>query len=253
MKDNITIISYPKSGRTWLRALLGKYLVSKYNLPEKNILETHLLTKDAKLPIVGFTHDGSEWTSGDPPKLLNNIEYYNLPKDKKKYKNRRVVLLSRELKDTIVSAFFQANKREHVFHGSISDFIRDDRFGVKRIITFYNNWWKSKDTPQDFLHITYEDMHREPKTVLIRVLNFIGEKEIDTTDVDISIDFCSFEKLKEAEKENKFNSFRLRTATNQDPESFKVRRGKIGGYTEYLSVEDIEYINQIEREYKRKP
>jgi len=28
-----------------------------------------------------------------------------------------------------------------------------------------------------------------------------------------------------------------------DPESFKIRRGKIGGYIDYLSKEDIEFIN----------
>jgi len=27
----------------------------------------------------------------------------------------------------------------------------------------------------------------------------------------------------------------------RDPESFKVRRGKVGGYQEYLSVEDLQY------------
>jgi hypothetical protein len=27
----------------------------------------------------------------------------------------------------------------------------------------------------------------------------------------------------------------------RDPESFKVRRGKVGGYREYLSAEDLEY------------
>jgi hypothetical protein len=27
----------------------------------------------------------------------------------------------------------------------------------------------------------------------------------------------------------------------RDPESFKVRRGKVGGYREYLSIEDQKY------------
>jgi hypothetical protein len=33
----------------------------------------------------------------------------------------------------------------------------------------------------------------------------------------------------------------LRAGDVRDPESFKVRRGKVGGYAEYLSVEDQQY------------
>ena len=38
-----------------------------------------------------------------------------------------------------------------------------------------------------------------------------------------------------------FDSKILRPGDVRDPESFKVRRGKVGGYREYLSVEDQEY------------
>ncbi len=31
-----------------------------------------------------------------------------------------------------------------------------------------------------------------------------------------------------------------------DPESFKTRRGKVGGYREYLSQEDVAFIDDIE-------
>jgi hypothetical protein len=32
------------------------------------------------------------------------------------------------------------------------------------------------------------------------------------------------------------------TATPKDPESHKFRRGKVGGYVDYLSPEDIEFV-----------
>jgi len=34
----------------------------------------------------------------------------------------------------------------------------------------------------------------------------------------------------------------------RDPESFKVRRGKVGGYREYLSPEDLDYAADALRE-----
>lgn len=250
MRSNVSIISYPKSGRTWLRALIGKYLVSKYKLSNANILETQLLTKKVNLPQVRFTHNGSEWTKGDPPILLPHIEYYNLIENKDRYANRKVILLSRDVKDTLVSAYFQATKRENVFHGKISDFIRSDKFGAKRVLTFYNIWRKNKNIPKEFMEITYEDLHKNTSDVLRNTLSFIGEKNISQTNIDISVEFCSFENLHNVEKENKFNSFRLKAGSNKDPESFKVRKGEIGGYINYLSREDIEYIHIVEKKFK---
>lgn len=38
------IISYPKTGRTWLRVMLGKALILKYQLNNKMLLDTFNLT-----------------------------------------------------------------------------------------------------------------------------------------------------------------------------------------------------------------
>jgi len=46
------------------------------------------------------------------------------------------------------------------------------------------------------------------------------------------------------ERENSLNSGRLRPVDIDDAESYKVRKGKVGGYVDYLSDEDIGYLNQ---------
>jgi hypothetical protein len=38
----------------------------------------------------------------------------------------------------------------------------------------------------------------------------------------------------------------LRTSSAADPESFKVRRGKVGGFRDYLAPDDIAYIDACE-------
>ncbi|MDB9313868.1 hypothetical protein PN462_12215 [Spirulina sp. CS-785/01] len=45
------------------------------------------------------------------------------------------------------------------------------------------------------------------------------------------------------EKTNQFNEEIMQSANQQDTESSKVRKGKVGGYAEYLSQDDIEYID----------
>ena len=37
---------------------------------------------------------------------------------------------------------------------------------------------------------------------------------------------------------------RLRDANQQDAESFKTRKGKVRGYVDYLTPEQVEYLNQ---------
>ena len=49
--------------------------------------------------------------------------------------------------------------------------------------------------------------------------------------------------MRNAEVHDSFGHERLRPADPHNPESFKVRRGKVGGYVDYLSSEDIAYVD----------
>jgi hypothetical protein len=49
------------------------------------------------------------------------------------------------------------------------------------------------------------------------------------------------------EQQDAFESKILRAGDVRDPESFKVRRGKVGGYEEYLSPKDQEYAKRALR------
>src|SRR6185312_11172504 len=89
-------LSYPKAGRTWLRALVGKVLADSLGLSERRILETEFLARRAGV---------------------------------------RVLLLGRDVRDNLVSAYFQATRRIDVWQGQISPFLRDDRYGVDKLLT----------------------------------------------------------------------------------------------------------------------
>jgi hypothetical protein len=237
----VPIISYPKTGRTWLRALIGRCLTARLNLPENRTLDTADLTEAAGLLRTGFIHDGSA--------LKENRSYLELDPDKSGYSGKKVVLLSRDVKDTLVSAYFQATRRIKVFDGPISDFIRSDLYGVMKILTFYRIWIENRDVPQDLLFVTYENLSGDPRAVLEKVLGFIGAVEPGMFELEEAVEYCSFDNLKRAEEENRFESNLLRPRRRGDADSFKVRKGKIGNYREYLSREDIEYVDAMIREH----
>src|SRR5205814_1587416 len=52
------------------------------------------------------------------------------------------------------------------------------------------------------------------------------------------LEFSRFENMQKLEAAGAFDSNILHPGDVRDPESFKVRRGKVGGYREYLSAED---------------
>jgi hypothetical protein len=49
--------------------------------------------------------------------------------------------------------------------------------------------------------------------------------------------------MRHYEEQQRFGSKTLQPGDYSDPDSYKVRRGKIGGYRDYLSAADLEYID----------
>jgi hypothetical protein len=92
-------------------------------------------------------------------------------------------------------------------------------------------------------------MHHSPSDILRKALEFIGETSSAENLLDESIEYCSFSNLKRLEARNKFGKGKLKPANATDPESYKVRKGKTGAYMEYLSEQDVEFIDKAIADY----
>ena len=114
----VYIVSFPKSGRTWLRVLIGKAIADQYNLDDRYVLDTYRLTKKLKLPVIQFIHDGSD--------LQYARTHNNLRRDTRVYRKKKVIFLARDPRDLIVSNYYQATKRENTFQGDLSAFIKEN-------------------------------------------------------------------------------------------------------------------------------
>ena len=69
----------------------------------------------------------------------------------------------------------------------------------------------------------------------------VGETTLDRPIFQEALEFSRFENMQKLEAAGVFDSKILHPGDVRDPESFKVRRGKVGGYREYLSDEDLKY------------
>jgi hypothetical protein len=237
------VISYPKSGRTWLRVLLGKALCLRYGLGAELLLETPLLTEAAGVLRTDFHHDGSE--------IRDDLDYISLPEDKRVYCDKSVIFLARDPRDVLVSSYFEATRRSFLFDGepvqfdgSISEFVRSPTFGVKKLAVFYDIWARNQAVPKKFLLIRYEQLHAAPKSLLREVLRVLGAEAVQQEQIAEAVAYARFDNLRRLERANAFNDPRLQPGDPGEPESYKVRRGLVGGYGDYLSPADIAYIER---------
>ena len=228
------VVSYPKSGRTWLRATLTFYYEQRYGLEAPPLLEfANLHYLDRRVPKIFFTHD-------DDP----NVGPDELERDKSRYRKKRVIFLARNPQDVCVSMYFHRKKRALDLDLPIFEFANGLRGGLRTVVEFLNIWADALALIRDSHCLSYEAMHSEPEKTLADALRFLGE-DPDSQAISVAIEKAHFDKLKAMERSGSFESGRLRPAEAEDSDSFKVRRGKVGGYTDYFDAEQRKELNAI--------
>jgi len=235
-EPEVLVVSYPKCGRTWLRALVGRCLCRQYGLSEAGLFKTLALSSTAGLLPTKFIHDGTGGVAGIP--------WDELERDKSRFAGVKVALLVRDPRDVVVSSYFQATRRLHAYTGSLPEFVRDACFGIRAIAAGYKAWEEGRQLPREFLLLRYEGLKRDPEVGLRALLAFMGlAVPLDAAVAD-AIEFGAFENMQKLESSGGL-SRKLQPGDPADPESFKVRRGKVGGYVDYLTPDDISYIEDV--------
>ena len=238
------LISIPKSGRTWIRTFLNAYF--SYKLGRQFSLD---LTDrgDAGVPRIIYSHDRFEdRTKGNGWDRLRRK--YLIPR--RALRKRPIVLLARDPRDAFVSYFIQLTRRNpatptEIREMSMDTFLRHPRFGIAVMVEVMNGWITEFGDRSDFTIVRYEDLRAEPARLFHELLRAIGEKQIDENVFGPAIDFSDFRNMQKLEAAGEFGSKILQPRDREDPETFKVRQGKVGGFREYLSPEGQTYAGQV--------
>ena len=75
-----------------------------------------------------------------------------------------------------------------------------------------------------------------------------GWGSADLDDVKSAVEFASVENMRKLETSSTFSSGRMQPGDKNNPDSFKVRRAKVGGYRDYFEDDQIERIDAMVRE-----
>jgi hypothetical protein len=228
---DVYLVSFPGCGRTWLSMLMGKALVDELGIDAEpgKLRDLHLAHES--IPRIRVEHDGD-------PQLKRPSE---LERDKRRFANKVVILLVRDPRDAFVSYYFEGSRRRGRFAGTVPEFLRSEIGSIDTLVDYYNIWAEQRHVPRKFCLVRYEDLRRDGAGELERVMRTMGHAPTAAV-LERAVEFARFENMRKLEEQGVGHRALERNRDQNDTESFKTRKGKVGGYREYLSAEDLAYL-----------
>ncbi len=210
LRADACLVSFPKSGRTWLRTMIDRAWELDGSGPPLRLQVIH--------------EDDPFWKA---PEALATT--------KTEYRHKRIVLLTRDAKDTLVSGYFQKHDRDRAYPGSLDDYVEVREGGVETIVAYGEIWRANADVPAGFLEVRYEEMHADPAAVLATVLEFLGTSVATSTIAD-AVAWASFAAMQRREVTTR--------ADRTNPAALKAREGRIGGHQRHLTSAQIAALDE---------
>ncbi len=253
-RANLIIIGHPKSGNTWLRTMLSRLYQVRYGLPEARYIKTdELARRHPAIPRLAATNGYYSYEG-----IIGKVLDVNAPDSELCHKPK--LLLARNPCDIAVSWYFQftkrqsASKQELINHFiehpidrhtiSMWDFVRHSDIGLPFLIEYLNTWERNLSRLERSLVVRYEDLRTQPAAILKQIVQLMDEPCSDA-EIREAVEFCSFENLRKLESAGFFRQWGLNLRNPKDVDSFKVRRGKVNGYHDYFSPEQVAELEDL--------
>ncbi|TXG49178.1 hypothetical protein EZV62_025053 [Acer yangbiense] len=264
-ESDVILATIPKSGSTWLKALVFAIINRKrYSNTQNHPLLTsnpHDLVPflEYKLYANNQVPDLSNVFPDDhdqPRTFATHVPYPSLEESIKNSETVKIVYLCRNPFDTFISSWEFINKLRPE---SLPDkFSLEDAFrmycnGVVGFGPFWEHmlwyWNESLKKPEKVLFLKYEDMKEDIVSNLRELASFLGfpfsvEEERENVIEEIA-NLCSFEKLKELEV-NK--SGKAMTFSKQFENKHLFRKGIVGDWVNYLNPSMVNQLSQLMEE-----
>lgn len=216
--DDIFLVSFPKSGNTWLRFIISYLKHGTERTITFNDLETFV-------PDVYVAKDTIDEQKNGRIIKTHDIYFEGYP---------RVIYIYRDYRDALISYYHFVTSYNY-FKGTFSEFIRSN------IVLRHGSWKQHikamkkfrQEHPDKICVLSYEDLLYDFDNSAKRLAGFIGIKT--PINIEELKQKTSFSSLKE--NENKHGSrFMSNTKTNF------IREGKAGKWKDYYSEEDLNYL-----------
>jgi sulfotransferase family protein len=232
--DDVFLVSYPRSGNTWTRFLLGNLLYPDEPVTFSNI--------ESRIPEIYFNRDRA-LRALPRPRMLKSHESFqpHYP---------HVIYVVRDPRDVAISFYHHNVKARNIPDDyPITSFVPrfvagefDQKFGCWRDNVL--SWVSLRGENPNFMMLRYEEMKRDTAGALLQVVAFLEHcsfRKIDSRSEALqrAIELSSPERMRALEKEEAA-SWVLTKSTRSDKPF--VRTAKAGGWKSQLAPESVEAI-----------
>ncbi|XP_077980466.1 sulfotransferase 1C4-like [Glandiceps talaboti] len=272
--DDILLLTYPKSGTTWMKEVLPLVLnggnIDAIKDTPPDVRAPYLdFTLSANDPILkrllgGFgVPDGFDMNEMASPRVLvSHLRYEFLPRQYEE-KKPKVIYVARNPKDVAVSTFHfvqkelpAVNKEPYANFGEFLEDFGDAKNGSQIVLydgtpwrDHVTTWWNRRHEP-NVLFVTFEDMKRNLQNSVRKVAEFL-EVKLDDEAVERIAHHCSFDSMKKNPMALKADYCANTLKVNASEASPFIRKGKVGGWKEHFTVAENENFDKAYKEWMK--
>jgi len=226
--DDVFLTSYPRSGNTWTRFLVGNFLNSNQPVTFLNVER-----------LVPDMYKTADWVLRrcPRPRVLKSHESFDA-------RYRRVIYIVRDPRDVAISNYHWEMKLRSIPEDCpIEEFVPLWMSGNfwRRIGSWadhVNSWLATRQGHEGFIMIRYEDLQASPQRELTRVAQFMGMSP-DTQRVARAIELSSaanMRKMEETQGKKWVATFHTRS------DKPFVRKASSGGWRAVLQEKTVLYM-----------